>query len=501
MAKVFTSDVHFLHKNICNYTDRGKVTDADLHTDWAIDLWNREVSDHDDVYHLGDFCFAKGYETLKGIVTRLKGKKHFILGNHDSESNFARLHRDGLIEWYGHYKEIKIGEQKVVLFHFPITSWHRQHYGSWHLHGHCVDHETQILTTSGWKYRKEIVEGDTITSFNTQNGLLENDIIESIVDIDYSGEVIIGDGKSHDFNFTADHTCLIRNYPGGKLHKISAKELSLRNKSVVISSGLSNGVGLGLKKEMLQLHIMCTADGSFKKETKLWRVRIKKPHKVEFITSLLNFLGIDHKICESGGYKSFNFYCPEEIQHLPAKGLGEYLLKANKEDADSIFEAYAHSDGYKPKNSDTLSIYSAKEEEIDILQAMFCKNGYHTNKYSRHHGFGNNKQHQLSVTEKQEFAVNGKFIHTEIIENKPYWCVKTRNKTWIMRRNGVVLITGNCHGNLLHENIRGKMLDVGLDNAYNLYGEHKFFTEQMLANYMQDKEIYIADGHTNRTGE
>lgn len=137
MAKIFTSDVHVLHKNICNYTDRGKVTDADLHTDWAIDLWNREVSDHDDVYHLGDFCFAKGYETLKGIVTRLKGKKHFIIGNHDSESNFARLHRDGLIEWYGHYKEIKIGDQKVVLFHFPITSWHRQHYGSWHLHGHC----------------------------------------------------------------------------------------------------------------------------------------------------------------------------------------------------------------------------------------------------------------------------------------------------------------------------------------------------------------------------
>lgn len=131
-----TSDCHFRHKNITKYTDRGKLTSPEEHDNWLTDLWNNQVADKDEIIVLGDFCFAKGYETLKDIVTRLKGKKQFILGNHDSESNFARLHRDGLIEWYGHYKEIKIGEQKVVLFHFPILAWHRQHYGSWHLCGH-----------------------------------------------------------------------------------------------------------------------------------------------------------------------------------------------------------------------------------------------------------------------------------------------------------------------------------------------------------------------------
>jgi hypothetical protein len=26
--------------------------------------------------------------------------------------------------------------QLVCMFHFPIMHWHKQHYGSWHLHGH-----------------------------------------------------------------------------------------------------------------------------------------------------------------------------------------------------------------------------------------------------------------------------------------------------------------------------------------------------------------------------
>ena len=135
--KKFTSDVHFRHRNIVNYTDRKEVTNAESHDAWAVDLWNREVSPSDDVYHLGDFCFSSRYEDVKSFVSSLSGHKHFILGNHDKEDNFRKLHKEGLIESYGHYKEIKIGDTKTVLFHFPITAWNRQHYGSWCLHGHC----------------------------------------------------------------------------------------------------------------------------------------------------------------------------------------------------------------------------------------------------------------------------------------------------------------------------------------------------------------------------
>jgi hypothetical protein len=39
------------------------------------------------------------------------------------------------------------------------------------------------------------------------------------------------------------------------------------------------------------------------------------------------------------------------------------------------------------------------------------------------------------------------------------------------------------------------MLDVGLDSAYNLYGEHKFITEDDVITFMQHEDIYTADQH------
>jgi hypothetical protein len=39
------------------------------------------------------------------------------------------------------------------------------------------------------------------------------------------------------------------------------------------------------------------------------------------------------------------------------------------------------------------------------------------------------------------------------------------------------------------------MLDVGIDSAYNLYGEHKFITEDEVMAFMQHENIYIADQH------
>ena len=59
------------------------------------------------------------------------------MGNHDKEENFRKLRNDGLIESYGYYKEIKIGDTKVCMSHYPMTVWNRQHYGSFMLHGHC----------------------------------------------------------------------------------------------------------------------------------------------------------------------------------------------------------------------------------------------------------------------------------------------------------------------------------------------------------------------------
>jgi calcineurin-like phosphoesterase family protein len=136
--KIFCSDLHFGHKRIVEFTNRGiECNRQDNHTTWLVNLWNKQVSDGDVVYHLGDFSFFTKYEKVAEVVSNLKGNKIFIKGNHDRSEHFDKLVHDRLISAWFDYKEIKLGEMSVVLFHYPVAAWNKQGRGSWHLHGHC----------------------------------------------------------------------------------------------------------------------------------------------------------------------------------------------------------------------------------------------------------------------------------------------------------------------------------------------------------------------------
>lgn len=111
----------------------GKEHDLSL-----IENWNSVVKEGDTVYHLGDFGFGSR-PFLINIIKQLKGKIHFIRGNHDKSIKGEVLN---LFIDEGYYKEIKISDseigtdQKIILFHYPILSWHHVIYGSWQIHGH-----------------------------------------------------------------------------------------------------------------------------------------------------------------------------------------------------------------------------------------------------------------------------------------------------------------------------------------------------------------------------
>lgn len=82
-------------------------------------------------------------------------------------------------------------------------------------------------------------------------------------------------------------------------------------------------------------------------------------------------------------------------------------------------------------------------------------------------------------------------LHTKIFGNKvhiyhfPIAC-------WNQQHRGAWHLHGHSHGTF---KASGKILDVGLDNAYNLYQEHRFFSEEDIEAYMLTKEIQSNDYH------
>lgn len=137
MKTFYTSDLHFHHKRIVDFTDRKDVVAQEHHTEWLIDIWNSQVSKSDKVFHLGDFSFSHKHNEIASVVKRLNGQKFFLKGNHDRSETLDSLKDAHLIQDWWQYKEIKIQGTAACLFHFPIVSWHKRGYGSFMLHGHC----------------------------------------------------------------------------------------------------------------------------------------------------------------------------------------------------------------------------------------------------------------------------------------------------------------------------------------------------------------------------
>lgn len=107
-------------------------------TEGLISNWNETVKPTDDVYILGDFAFQNSYMApvmITNILTRLNGKKHLIIGNHDAYIN-KQAFNPRYLEEMVYYKELKIDGKFIILSHYPMKSWNGKEYGSIHLHGH-----------------------------------------------------------------------------------------------------------------------------------------------------------------------------------------------------------------------------------------------------------------------------------------------------------------------------------------------------------------------------
>jgi calcineurin-like phosphoesterase family protein len=147
MTTWFTADLHLLHKNILNYCNRPWAIDArNPTTEEAREMtralvrnWNEVVKSEDDVYDLGDLAYACDYEDALQWIRQLKGRHHFIEGNHDR--NYAtRRYREApslFTSFYSSgYVEVEVQGQAIVLCHYAMREWHHALRGVWHLFGH-----------------------------------------------------------------------------------------------------------------------------------------------------------------------------------------------------------------------------------------------------------------------------------------------------------------------------------------------------------------------------
>jgi calcineurin-like phosphoesterase family protein len=130
----FTADTHFCHSNIIGSCER-PFTDVLEMNKTMIDNWNSLLTNRDEIYILGDFMYkGKGKDTNE-ILSKLKGRKYLIKGNHEKYLDDPEFMPEAF-EWIENYYVLKHEGVKIVLFHYPMLSRDGSYHGSVHLYGH-----------------------------------------------------------------------------------------------------------------------------------------------------------------------------------------------------------------------------------------------------------------------------------------------------------------------------------------------------------------------------
>lgn len=177
----FVSDTHFFHANIIKYCNRpwksgtkdedGEflITEKDVYdmNEAIISNWNSVVGPDDVVWHLGDFALGNR-NRIPEIVSRLNGKKHLVLGNHDYFNVDKKNFKD-VVDFFYKAGFEKVYDRPVVLNDFVILSHEpmsfvkapffsvyghihdNELYSTYSKHGCCVCVERHDYTPISWK--------------------------------------------------------------------------------------------------------------------------------------------------------------------------------------------------------------------------------------------------------------------------------------------------------------------------------------------------------------
>lgn len=132
----WTSDIHFRHNSILQYTDRKNVAlNIEQHDQFMVDAINATVTDNDILYILGDIAHCATPWLTLDLVSKLNGKLHLVKGNHDTK-HLDIYKASGLFESVQSELQLVLNKKRIIMYHFPILEWDAGHYGSWMLHGH-----------------------------------------------------------------------------------------------------------------------------------------------------------------------------------------------------------------------------------------------------------------------------------------------------------------------------------------------------------------------------
>lgn len=342
----------------------------------------------------------------------------------------------------------------------------------------CVDGETEVLTTTGWRRYNQLINGNLILTKNPDNGILEWQPVEKVnIYPDYEGDLYSIEGKTFSALTNGKHRWLCNhNSKSDSSYEFLTSE-ELYNSRIVRpihrtgeykgsrTKVLDNNLVYLLGLILTDGHIRYYRDKSKPRYGKPWYVVItqSKKRNIPIIQGLIDKLpdkySYTHKIYNGNKHVwKFNKGFADYIDTLiPNKKLTMPLLMSlTKSQIKLLLDGMILGDGCKHGTR----ILTSNLEQANLIQILIIMAGYYSNilvnnnigihisdKVKSGKIITKNISYLVTIGKSKYFhtrSTRGKNHITKLINQKKLiWCPTVKNGTWVCRRNGKTYITGN----------------------------------------------------------
>ena len=328
----------------------------------------------------------------------------------------------------------------------------------------CLPKFTEVLTNNGFVPINKLTQNDKVANYDKNTGMISWKYPKQIIKraMRKNEQMYEFYVKQNNFSFyaTEKHRMLTKN---GVVLAKDIPEITSLSDYIFFGNGLAENIITKYSNLELQLICWIVGDGSICDNgcgTKRIKFSFCKQRKFDRITSLLTEYGAEyHCHIEKRGDMAITVNAKSSAQlinlldnnkkEFPIDfiSLDERQALVVKEEIiqiDGDYNAYIHNNGYRYS--------STNRHNIDILQALFCLNkNLVSMKTQRRNHPAHNDLYYMNVIDAQRLTYSRSGLH----HNKVYkskldysddvYCIECDTSFFIIRQNGLVTITGNCH--------------------------------------------------------
>lgn len=333
---------------------------------------------------------------------------------------------------------------------------------------YCVDTSTEALTKSGWKAYDQLTSDDYLLTINPDSKNIEWQKLESVYTFPYNEELYHWENyrgidslttPNHRWLTMSAHAEAINGFSKAKTRFDITEELPMMQRSIIVGGGEPNCfIDTPIySNEFVELVGWVVTEGTYvgpKEKRYGVVVSQSESHNPEYSARITNLVTHYNKSgCTATKYNANRKIDPSQKDYYFGKGIGskvieilpdkqltpEFLCSLTRTQAELLHKTMIDGDGTRKMGNNSEHFTQKSNLTSEMFQMLSAMLGFRTKMRHRENNMTCTTVYHSKTISSASLNV------TKVPYNGLVWCPRTKNMTWLARRNGGTFWTGNSY--------------------------------------------------------